>query len=85
MSFSSSSLRSVVVGLEEGAEFALGGVPPGELFEVQAQHRFELGLVFTFLAGAAAVGVQVAQALTAGLQLAIVAFSRARLASQRAR
>ncbi len=61
----------VVIGLEERAELALGQQHgPGELFEVQAQGRFELGLVFAFLARQQLIVVQVPQALAAGLQLA---------------
>ena len=61
----------VVVSLEEGAELALGQHHcTGELLEVQAQARFELDLVITFLAGQQLVVVQITQALAAGLQLA---------------
>ncbi|MNO94127.1 hypothetical protein D3C76_857400 [compost metagenome] len=61
----------VVIGLEEGAELALRQQHgPGELFEIQAQCGFELGLVFTFLAGQQLILIEVAQALAAGLQFA---------------
>ena len=68
----------VVVGLEEGAELALGQHHgAGELFEVQPQPRFELDLVITFLAGQQLIAVQIAQALAAGLELAGGLFPRA--------
>jgi len=61
----------VVIGLEKGAEFALRQHHrTGELFEVQAQARFELDFVIAFLAGQQLIAVQVAQTLAAGLQLA---------------
>ncbi|RMT64097.1 hypothetical protein ALP43_200256 [Pseudomonas azotoformans] len=58
----------IVIGLEEGAELALRQQHrTGELFEVQAQGQFQLGLVFGFLAGQQLVAVQVDQALPAVL------------------
>lgn len=61
----------VVIGLEERAELALRQQHgAGELFEVQAQGQFQLGLVFGFLAGQQLIAVQVDQALAAVLQLA---------------
>ncbi|MNE00697.1 hypothetical protein D3C80_931130 [compost metagenome] len=62
-----------VIGLEEGAELALGQHHrTGELFEVQAQARLDQLLVFGLaLVAQQLVAVQVVQALAAALQLAV--------------
>jgi hypothetical protein len=61
----------VVISLEEGAELALRQQHgAGELFKVQAQRGFELGLVFAFLTGQQLILIDIAQALATDLQLA---------------
>ncbi|MNM62173.1 hypothetical protein D3C81_734960 [compost metagenome] len=61
-----------VVGLEEGAEFALGQHHrAGELFEVQAQAGFDQLFVFVLAAAQYLLAVQVVEALAAVLQLAV--------------